>query len=291
MFSYALFPGFSNVDAQGVSPVEITTAGGYGEKKLSQAPRKVYISEFRVMYQLMFSAQDTDNASRTLGGGMRGKSTASLTVGLKGVDVPELQELTNKLYADFSGKLKSEGFELVNATEAGKTEPLAEWELKEGGQPNEAQFKGYLMTTPAGFQYYVRKTTDSGKEKKGFLDNATKISRDLGGAIVAKVNILVPMVEDAESAGSKMLKDAVAGLTKVVLRPNLRLSDEAASAGTFSSDFATTQVRFYYMKSMGEQGILLAGIKKPVEISGVLPDRKYKAVATADVDNWGQNAG
>lgn len=277
--------------SQNIGPVEVTTAGGYGEKNLKKAPRKVYIAEFRVMYQLLYHQTDEDKGGRTLGGGLRGDAKASVTIGLKGVDVPDLQEITNKLYTDYTSQLKEQGFELVTAEEAAKTETLAGWELKTGGEANEAQFKGFLMTTPAGYNYLVKRTTESGKEKKGFLDNSTKISRDLGGAIVAKVNLVVPMVEDAESTGSKMLKDAVAGVAKVVLRPALRLENQVISSGGFSTDAPTTSGKYFYMKSMGEQGICLTALKKPVEISGVLPDKKYKATATANTDIWGTNAG
>lgn len=277
--------------AQNVGPIEITTAGGYGEKNLKKAPRKVYIAEFRVMYQLLYHQTDEDKGGRTLGGGLRGNAKASVTIGLKGVDVPDLQEITNKLYADYTSKLKEQGFELVTADEAAKTETLAGWELKAGGEANEAQFKGFLMTTPSGYNYLVKRTTESGKEKKGFLDNSTKISRDLGGAIVAKVNLVVPMVEDAESTGSKMLKDAAGGIAKVVLRPALRIENQAIASGNATSDFTTTSGKYFYMKSMGEQGICLTALKKPVEISGVLPDKKYKATATANTDIWGTSAG
>lgn len=279
------------VQAQQIGPVEITTAGGYGEKKMKSAPRKVYIAEFRVMYQLMVHQTDEDKGGRMLGGGLRGDAKASLTIGIKGVDVPDLMQITNKLYAEYTGSLKAQGFELISAEEALKTATLEGWELKTGGETNEAQFKGYLTTTPENYQYAVKRTTDGGKEKKGFLDNSGKLSKDLGGAIVAKVNLIVPMVEDAESTGSKMLKDAAGGIAKVVLRPNLRLSNEGMLAGTFSTDLATTKVSYFYMKSMGEQGICITALKKPVEISGVLPDKKYKATATANTDIWGTDAG
>jgi len=281
----------TSATSQNIGPVEITTAGGYGEKNLKKALRKVYIAEFRVMYQLMYHQTDVDKGGRTLGGGLRGDAQASVTLGIKGVDVPDLQTVTDKLYADYSTKLKDQGFELVAADEAAKTETLAGWEMKAGGQANEAQFKGFLMTTPTGFNYLVKRTAESGKEKKGFLENSPKISRDLGGVIVTKVNIVVPMVEDAESTGSKMLKDAAGGIAKVVLRPALRIENQAIASGNATSDFTTTSGKYYYMKSMGEQGICLTALKNPVAISGVLPDKKYKATATANTDIWGTNAG
>ncbi|MFA5330468.1 MAG: hypothetical protein WC384_21935 [Prolixibacteraceae bacterium] len=288
---FFILMGFLGIQAQPVGPVEISTAGGYGEKKMKSAPRKVYISEFRVMYQLMYHQEDEDKGGRTLGGGLRGKATASVTLGIKGVDVPDLKEVTNKLYQEYSQKVKQQGFELVSAEEAAKTKTLEDWELKNGGDVNEAQFKGYLMTTPENYQYLVKRTSADGKEKKGFMDISGKLSKDLGGAIVAKVNLVVPMVEDAESGGSKMLKGAAPGVAKVVLRPNLRLTNEAMLSSTFSTDLTTTSARYFYMKSLGEQGICITSLKKPVEIAGVLPDKKYKATAVANTDVWGKDAG
>lgn len=280
-----------NAEAQTVSNAEITTAGGYGEKNMKKAPRQVYISEFRVMYQLMYHQKDEDKGGRTMGGGLRGSAIASVTLGIKGIDVPDLQSITNKLYEEYTSRLKEQGFELVSADNASKTGTLEGWEIKNGGEVNEAQFKGYLMTTPENFQYLVKRTTDGGKEKKGFLDNSGKLSKDLGGAIVSKINLIIPMVEDAESTGSKMLKGAAPGVAKVVLRPNLKLTNEGMLSSAFSADLTTTSAKHFYMKSMGEQGISIIGLKNPIEISGVLPDKKYKATAVANTDVWGTDAG
>lgn len=278
-------------EAQTVGNVEISTAGGYGEKNLKKAQKKIFISEFRVMYQLMVHKTDEDKGGRMIGGGLRGDTKASLTVGIKGVDVPDLKEITNKLYAEYTERLKSQGFTLVSIEEASKAPTYEGWELKTGGVTNDAQFSGYLMNTPDNYNYMVKRTTEGGKEKKGFLDISGKLSKDLGGAIVTKVNLVIPLVEDAESAGSKMLKDAAGGIAKVVLRPNLRLTNEGMLSSNFSADVTTTRASYQMMKSMGEQAVCITTLKKNVEIAGVVPDKKYKATATAGTDFTGVNMG
>lgn len=270
--------------------VELKDGVSYGEKEFRKAPKRVYIAQFRVNYQLMYTKEDVDKGGRTLGGGMRGTVKSSLSLGVQGVESHHLQEITDRLYNSFAEKLKQAGYELVSANEAQGIKAFEGWERKTGGTLNLAQYPGYITATPSGFEYFVKKTKESGREKGTFTDNSLKISNDIK-AVVVKVNITVPFVEDAESAGSKMLSDAVAGLTKVVLRPYLRIEkDLVATAGTFSSDYAQTQVTYAYMQGMSTQGISNLQLKKNIDIPGIFEDKKYKAVETADYD-WGTTIG
>lgn len=274
-----------------LAQIELKDAGGYGEKEFRKAPKRIYIAQFRVNYQLLYTQEDVDKGGRTLGGGQRGTVKSSLTLGVKGVEGNDLQEITDRLYKSFTDKLQQAGYELISADETQGIKAFEGWERKKGGTLNLAQYPGCITATPTGFEYFVKKTKDSGKEKGTFTDNSLKISNDIK-AVVAKINIAVPFVEDAESTGSKMLSDAVAGLTKVVLRPYLRIEkDPVVATGTFSSDYTQTQVTYAFMQGMGTQGITHLQLKKNIEIPGIFEDKKYKAVETADYDWRGTSIG
>lgn len=263
---------------------------GYGKNKFKDSPKRIYIAQFRVNYQLLYTQEDKDQASRTLGGGYRGSAKASLTLAAKGIESTDLLEITNKLYQQYIEKLQQAGYTIVSADEAQPIKEFAGWERKQGGTLSEAQYPGFITVVPTGFEYFAKKTKDSGKEKSTFTDNSLKISKDIKATVV-KVNILVPFVEDAQSGGSKMLSDAVGGLVKVVLRPYLRVEKDPLPTTQAFGEFPQTVVTYAFMESLGVQAISNYHLKKNLDIPGVFEDKKYKAVETASVDNWGTDIG
>jgi hypothetical protein len=278
--------------AQTIGPVELKkdgrSSGGFAETKMKKAPKKVYIAQFRIMYQLLYSVSESTDGGRTLGGGYKGGTSADVTVAIPSVTKEDLVETTNKIYNEYLDGLKKQGYEILEADAAAGSKEFAEWTKVKGGGLNEAQFKGYIMSTPTDFEYFVKKTTASGKEKSSFIDNSAKLSADLGGAIVIKVNLLIPFMSDAESQGSKALTGAVGGVSKIVLAPDFRLTNEGVTAGGFSSDMGTTKVSYYFAeKRTAPDAVAFSILKNPIQISGVFEDKKYKAVSTADVNqNW-----
>lgn len=250
-------------------------AGGYAEKKLKKAAKKVYINEFRVFYQVVYFDSDYARAGYDGGGasGHRGSASASLSVALNGVNENALIENTTKLYNEYVEHLKKEGFEIVSIDEAAKTSPFEDFERIEGGKLNTAQMPGYLMSTPKGFEYMVKKVTASGKEKKKFIPKDHKVSFELGKVIVANVNLYIPFMEESESGGSKMLKGAVGGLAKVVASPYFRLEADKTNSQYL---FATNK--------FGPEATAFMPMKKNLEIDGVF-DRKLKFKSTAKAEN------
>lgn len=230
--------------------VELKDISGFGQGKFKKSPKKIFIAQFRVNFQLLYSQTETAEGGRVMGGGYRSEAKAGLTMAVQGVSAA--------------------GFEVLGADAGAGSKQFVDWERKTGGTLNEAQYPGYITGIPTGFEYYVKKTKESGKEKGTFVDNTLKISNDVGATVV-KVSIVVPFVEDAESAGSKMLGDVVKGVAKVVLRPNLRVEkDMVGSAGTFSSDLALTKVTYGFMEGMGTQAITNLQLKDDVTMPGSL---------------------
>lgn len=82
-------------------------------------------------------------------------------------------------------QLISQGFEIMSADEALKYEYFADWNILKGGANSDAQATGYVMVTPEGFEYLMRKISSSGKQKMGggLLDNTPKISKEMDNVI------------------------------------------------------------------------------------------------------------
>lgn len=62
----------------------------YGEKKLKDAPKKIYLNQFLVNYQLVAASSEASTG---------GKTRAEMAVGMVGVEIDVMQEITNNAYA------------------------------------------------------------------------------------------------------------------------------------------------------------------------------------------------
>lgn len=281
------FPVFS----QTIGEIELKD-NGFSQKKFGNAPKKIFISQFRINYQITFDYTDVAHGGSQIGGGVRGDARARLALGITGISENDLKQITNDLYSWYLNRLKEEGYEILTADDAANTETLAGFERKTGGGLSAAQYPGFLMSIPEGFDYFVKSTTAKGKEKSTFTDNSSKLSADLGGAVVAKVNIVIPFVSDGESGGSRMLSDLSGAVAKVVMQTDLRLSNEIIMSGNFSSDVTSTQVQYAYAsRRIAPDAVAQLYLKKPVAIDGVFEKKKYKAVETANFDYQGTNMG
>ncbi|MEP5613958.1 MAG: hypothetical protein ABJP45_17025 [Cyclobacteriaceae bacterium] len=283
------------LQAQQIEDFDLTKgAGAYGHKKLKDAPKRVFIAEFFINYQLMYSAAEVARGGSQMGGGFRGDAKASLTLGIPGISTEKLQESVDNLYKEYTDKLKTAGFEIIEAEEVAATEYMSEWNRSKGGTINEAQNPGYLNVTPTGYEFFYKKITKDGRGKGTFLDYTPKLSKALGGAIIAKVNLVIPVFEDGESQASKALAKTAGGVAKVVARANYRISpSEWVATKTLKGGFSITSYsNFGHTESMKKQGFANYTIKKPVKIEGVFdPKKKYKAVESAASQMSGTNMG
>jgi hypothetical protein len=259
---------------QTISPVSIKSDEN-GKGKQKKAPKKIYIADFRVNYQIMHIAQDFEAGDKNANDGYAsGDIKVILAIALTGLSNEDLQGNTDFLYKQFTQKLKDKGYEIVGADAASGIKEFKGWERKTGGNLNKSQYKGFITSTPTGFEYYVKGTTSSGREKNTFTDNSAKISHQLDNVTVAKVNLFLPMAENGESWGSSaFLQDALA---KVVLETNLSLDDDI-EFNTKGGGFAKTGVSFINSEAMGlPTSMNVYSLKKPIEISGVIEKKKYK---------------
>ncbi len=185
----------SPVLAQADLEKAFTDKGSYKDKAMAKAPRRAYIKEFSVYFQVLAAAEDRSKA-----GGNRatvsGATRTTMGVGLDGPSMEQLQGMTNELYSAYTGQLTAAGFTLVDGDEVEKTETLGDWTRFAGGEvASAAQVGGYLAFTPAGADLFYRKETASGKTKGSFLiANDHRVSRDLEDAVVISVSLVVPFV-------------------------------------------------------------------------------------------------
>jgi hypothetical protein len=281
--------------AQNIGEVDLKEINNYGLKKLKDAPKKVFIGQFRLNFQTMYL--DTEKKS----GGFRGGSeytrsyksdvSASLAIGLKGLNEQDLIDITNKLYEDLEAKFKAEGYEIIPASKAGTIESLNDWEKRVGGKLNQSQYEGYVSVVPTGFEYLVRNVKDDGKEKGNILNRASAVSKELDGALVMIVNITIPFAQEAESGGSKML-GKLGGGAKVVAETGLMVSNNALDVSGTTQFYAngSSVISIYAKQSMSNINVGNWILKKPITIDGVIEKKKFKVEESAKVD-WGTDAG
>ena len=294
LFVLILF--ITNSFSQQVSKVETKNLASFGMKKFKLAPKKIFIQDFFVNYQILFDQIEIAKGGREIGGGHRGNAKAQLVLGVQGVNETDLQEITDKLYAEYISKLKAKGFQIVSAAEAAKNPRFEGWQLLKGGVPSKAQFPGYVSTAPTGSQFLAKKVSKKGKvKKKNIFDNGMGTSKDLGGIIVARVNLVIPFVKDAESQGSRALTKTFGGVAKIVAKTELSIieSTSVETKGAFGKKviLLNTSSLYAYKEGLKKQATLTVIPRKKILINGVFESKKYKAVKSASQDLWGTSYG
>jgi hypothetical protein len=248
----------------------------YGEKKLKDAPRKIYLNQFFVNYQMVAASSEASAG---------GKTRAEMAVGMVGVELDLMQEITNMAYAMVVKKLQDAGIEIVGSDEAGQTEFYSDWTKMTGGTPSKAQLIGYVSTVPAGFDYYVKKIDNKGKTKGTFLDTTPKLSKEMGDIPVFEANISFQFV--TIEGNSSYVTDA----TKMKGVVNYQLPESAiakSAEGIFGSKIEVSPVVARIVWKGGAAGlgaltILHYSPKGGVEIPGVMEEKKFKEYVTPDV--------
>jgi len=281
----------TNTFSQQVGKIETKTSG-YTFKKFDNAPRKIFIQDFFVNYQMLYDQVAIAKGGREIGGGHRGKAKAQLVLGIKGIEADDLQQMTDKLYADFIAKLKAKGFTIVTADEVAHLPRFSSWQMLKGGTPSRAQFPGFVSTAPTGFKFLARKITKKGRVKnKSIFDAGMGTSRDLGGVIVARVSIAVPFAKDGQSQGSRALVKTIGGVAKAVGKTELSIVPNITVQAKNKYLSVATSASFAYKENLKKQASLVIIPRKKILINDVIESKKYKAVKSASQDLWGSNYG
>lgn len=246
---------------------------------LAKAPKKVFIKNFKIYYQMIAEAEKTTRGGRQFGGGSyTGDATARLAVGVEGIDPEDLQDLTNNIYNDYLSQLKAMGLEVVISSELPKTDFFDGWELLSGPRINEEQIKGSLMVIPENFDYYVKKVKKSGKEKSGaFMSSAVGEGAEFGSAIYG------PLAKVSGELDDIIVIEVIINVPSIYLDPKSTLGTAKVKGGAY---LRMQQARVTY----GSGKVRKPGVpyptsyfefmlKEAVPINGVFKAEKFKAVA------------
>lgn len=279
--------------------------GAFKNKKHSKSPKRVYIQKFRALFEVFeeasASTSGTTNNRANRATTVSGTKT-SMGVQLSGVDIPDFQKVIDDAYADFVSQLEADGYEIISAEEAGKTEYYSGYTKIEGGATSTDQATGYVMVTPQGYDYWVKGVAKDGREKGTFVDTSSKLSQDLGDAYVAEATFVFPFVNlDASSTSF-----ANYASSKVKADINLRLAasvgtqdNEQMSLKSFTKGFTNSgtnarlasQVRFV-AGHMASSPLFTSstGLKRDVYFGGVFKENKLVEVTSAEVVTFSKTA-
>lgn len=244
-------------------------ADGFTEKKFNNAEKKIFIQHFTINYQTVMVSYA--KARRGMG---HGGAQAGLALGLDGVTNEQLQEMTDQYYEDFVAKLTAGGFTIMTADDVRAVEHFSDWEKIPGGTPAmDALATGYLSTTPSQF-------TQLAGGAGAFNLGGHPESKKLGGAIVVRVNVTVPFAESQSVNGG-----LVGGVAKITAKADLRVSpmETIPVQGDFKKPKSlVTNVTFGFKRSLKWQALAQGKLKKPLEIEGILDEKKkYKSTSVA----------
>ena len=252
-----------------------------GKGKLKKAPKKIYIADFKIFYQIFFSIEEKEKGGMKAGM-MKGDATAAVGMGLDGLNDDDLINNTNYLYKQTIERMKAAGYEIVTADQMAGIKEFKGWQRVKGGGLSDVQFKGYLMSTPTDFDYFIKGTKEDGREKQTFTDNSGKISFQGDNVTVVKINLVIPMAENGESYLSRAI-DAGALGAKAVGQTAFKISDEMVIGK--GSITVTTSCNFINSEAMSlPTSMMTYSLKESIEIDGVIEKTKVKAVAQAYVD-------
>lgn len=247
---------------------------GYGEKKLQKAPKRIFINQFFVNYQLMSSSSTTS---------VTGSTSAEMAVGMSGMELEDFQLITDNSYKKVVDKLTKAGFEIVTADEAQKTEMLSDWQRLPGGTPSKAQLMGYVSTAPNNFDFFMKRVDKKGKGKGTFFDSTPKLSKELGDIPVfeAAVNFQFVSLEGSSSylvESSKMKGTVDYKLTATAVAQS--------SEGIFGGKIETAPsiVRIVWKggaPGAGALAMVQVSPKGDISIPGVVEKKKFKEYVSA----------
>lgn len=273
------------------------TAQKYGIKNIAQSGKRIHIASFNVNYQVFNARTDFKQGGSMFGGGNRGDATAKLAIALAGFSTEDLVANTDRLFADFQQTLQDNGFTLISIDDAAKAEAYEGWVRAEGGEAKRSPLPGIISVSPTGFEYMIKSVKAASKKKGAFANVAAQgrfgsLSQQLDDAIIAEVDFSIIFTEEGQSWN--------AGGAKIKMRPNLRLIDTytivndkkkkgiISMKGAQTFDRVSSAVNFHHGKvGMGVKSAYLGTLKKPLEINGVVDEKKIVTFVRQSTDAVG----
>ena len=244
-----------------------------------KSPKRIVISDFQVNFQTALQLEDKKKGGKMWRGGLKGDAKASLTLVLDGLNIDDLQQLTDKLFEEYKADLIAKGFEIAPIEElwnhsAYEKNREKRWDLRSGRGGEKGDEFGAIVMRPTGQKFIVNKQPMDNK-KAGILKLANyeeqvemKVSNQKKDFIFNKVVLNVLAFDNALSEAKRAL-NRHAGYAQVKAETDFKID-----ASSFN--------RFNIGQIVSNRGVV---------VEGVLEKQKFDASQRADVDKRGMDAG
>lgn len=261
---------------------------GYKSSKIGDGPKKVYIANFTINFEMYKEAVDKKKAGG-FGRTVTNAAKAKAAIGLSSLDKEAIQAKADKLYQEFVSDLKSKGYEVLTADKAGKTETYKGWKRADGPSLFETDMTGILSVIPTGYSFYYKDRNAFTSKTAGFANTTPNLSKDLDDALIAEVSLVYVFSEMGTDWN-------VGNQANVKIFVNYRLassytvSDENTSSGSLTSMFDKSKqsvgLSSYVNFTRGKLSIggspeaqYIGTMKSDLDIEGVLKKEKVQAYA------------
>lgn len=281
-----------SVQSQSIGEVECKSQGGTG--KLKGKPKKVFVNGFTVHYQF-YNKKVKSSKGGFADGILKGSSKADMFLGLDNLTEQDFQDVTNELFNNFKSEFEAKGYEIMSG------EGLENVGALEGRSPVKVtsvmydKYSGVVSVMPSDHLFY---TDNSSVFKPNYT---SKLSKDLGDAVVANIELFVFFVEDKNSWARKNTKSEIKVETqlRLVAYDNIKAVNEkkiskfrAATIGKSKQVdiFAQSKVELICGRAPigGSAEVAFTGtLKNDVKINDAYEAEKVSSYAKTDYDNRG----
>lgn len=273
----------------------------FGLGKLKSKPKKIYISNFSINYQLFNEKEKTKKGGALFRDkGVRGDATAELIVGLGDLSENDFQKITDSLYADFVAQVKAKGFEIISPDVAAKTETYEGWTKASGPFVMASDKPGLISVTPAGFTFYYPDKTKVGKalaNKFAALNTSQQsLSKDLDDAVVVAVDLYVFFMKDVYafqgSAANIKIKTQLSLVANEAI--SAKSNDKKGIAFNKQVEYVTgaNTISFVcgkYAIGGSAESVYTGLLKKDLTIENVIDEKVIQSFAKGEVDFVGDD--
>jgi hypothetical protein len=244
-----------------------------------KSPKRIVISDFQVNFQTALQLEDKKKGGKMWRGGLKGDAKASLTLVLDGLNIDDLQQLTDKLFEEYKADLIAKGFEIASIEELWNHSAYAKnrekrWDLRSGRGGEKGDEFGAIVMRLTGQKFIVKKQPME-NNKAGLLKLANyeeqvemKVSNQKKDFIFNKVVLNVLAFDNALSEAKRAL-NRHAGYAQVKAETDFKID-----ASSFN--------RFNIGQIVSNRGVV---------VEGVLEKQKIDASQRADVDKRGMDVG
>lgn len=267
----------------------------FGLGKLKSKKKRIYISNFSINYQLLNEKEKTTKGGALFRDkGVRGDATAELVIGLGNLTENDFQKITDSLYVNFTAQLKKNGFEIIAADIAGKTNTYKGYERSNGPKVEVSAMPGMITAYPKDFTFYYEEKSKVGKffgEKFSALDKTPQnLSKEMDDAIVVDVDLYVFFMKDLYAFQGNAANIKIK--TQLSLVANEAVSAKSDDKSLFFKkkvEYATgvNSIQFVCGKySIGgsAESVYTGTLKKDLTIENVIDEKVIQSYSKGEAD-------